>query len=272
MYVDHLKCLDHTNHKLQLLQEVKDIRDELAMLSMVLNQQKAQLPLLSEALSADFNTSRTRPLRELRRKFDDQKKLVSTHLAEIKRMTDLAEVIETSLLNLLDLKQKQANAFEARFARDQAAGTVRQGQIIMVFTMVTIIFLPMSFVATFFDIPIAEYPTDGSGALRLSYVSKYTFGVGLAISVALILIAFSLNPLTEIAQRVKGKRESGAEHGESISDGQRKQSSEKTFYSVGRFSHDIRKSMEAPSVREVSASPAASMAQRRRRGSNILPV
>lgn len=242
------------------------------MLSMVLNQQKAQLPLLSDALSADFHTSRTRPLRDLRRKFDDQKKLVSTHLAEIKRMTDLAEVIETSLLNLLDLKQKQANAFEARFARDQAAGTVRQGQIIMVFTMVTIIFLPMSFVAAFFEIPIAEFSRNGSGELRLGYVSKYTFGIGLAISVALIMIAFSVNPLAEIAQKVRGGGELSAGHGETSVEGKRKQSSEKTFYSVGRFSHDIRKSMEGPSVREVSASPTPSLAQRKRRGENILPV
>ena len=106
------------------------------MLSMVLNQQRTTLPLLQDALSLDLPTgtrAAARPHRDLKRRFEDHRKLISTHLSELRRMTDLSEVIETSLLNLLDLKQKQANAFEARFARDQAAGTVRQGQIIMVF-------------------------------------------------------------------------------------------------------------------------------------------
>jgi hypothetical protein len=39
------------------------------------------------------------------------------------------------LTHLLDLKQKHANAFEARFARDQAALTAHQGQTILVFTI-----------------------------------------------------------------------------------------------------------------------------------------
>jgi ankyrin repeat protein/Mg2+ and Co2+ transporter CorA len=259
-----------------LLQEVKDIRDELAMLAMVLTQQKTTIPQLYDALAADFPSSRatSRPLRDLKHKFDDQKKLVASHLAELKRMTDLAEVIETSLLNLLDLKQKQANAFEARFARDQAAGTVRQGQIIMVFTMVTIVFLPMSFLATFFDIPIAEFARDGAGDMRLGYVSQYTFGIGLAISVALILIAFSINPMAEVARKMK--LTGGGGHAKSRSGSWSSSGGSGTgekagqMYSLGRFSQDMRKSMDERTVREVSGSP--SMTYRARRRSNTLHV
>lgn len=42
---------------------------------------------------------------------------------------------------LLDLKQKYASVFEARFARQQATAAAQQGQTIMVFTIVTIIFV-----------------------------------------------------------------------------------------------------------------------------------
>jgi len=42
---------------------------------------------------------------------------------------------------LLDLKQKYAGVFEARYARLQATSAVRQGHTIMVFTIVTIIFV-----------------------------------------------------------------------------------------------------------------------------------
>jgi len=195
-------------------------------------------------------------------------------------MTDLSEVIETSLLNLLDLKQKQANAFEARFARDQAAGTVRQGQIIMVFTMVTIVFLPMSFLATFFDIPIVEFQREGDGDMTLGYVVKWTIGVGLAISVALIVVAFSVERVSEAARRVGGKGAWGRwsarhdHHNPAAPPGQpwnEKSGKGTAVYSVGRFSQDIRKSVDERSVREVS-SESHSMSQRKRRISYVSPV
>jgi hypothetical protein len=75
------------------------------------------------------------------------------------------------LTHLLDLKQKHANAFEARFARDQANLTSRQGQTIMVFTIVTIAFLPISFIAQYLQL----LPYDQNQALshRVYYISKF---------------------------------------------------------------------------------------------------
>ena len=52
--------------------------------------------------------------------------MIDMHLKDIDRMDKQAERIYHSITDLLDLKQKHANAFEARFARDQAAGTARQ--------------------------------------------------------------------------------------------------------------------------------------------------
>jgi hypothetical protein len=61
----------------------------------------------------------------------------------------------------------------------------------MIFTIVTIIFLPISFITSFFTIGIAEFPrTEGSNALQLSFVIKYIFGVGFAVSIPLIVVAF----------------------------------------------------------------------------------
>jgi hypothetical protein len=105
---------------------------------------------------------------------------------------------------MLDLKQKHANAFEARFARDQAAGTARQSQTIMVFTIVTIIFLPLSFIASFFAININEFPrTDSGPNLPLGYVSKYMFGIGLAFSIPLIIIAVRLDDIADLMNESK---------------------------------------------------------------------
>jgi len=278
------------------------------MLSTVLTQQQTHLPLLQSALLSDIqsstmtahsnsrasaNQATNRAHRDLRRSFESQTKLITTHLSELTRMANLASTLSSSLLNLLDLKQKQANAFEARFARDQAAGTVRQGQIIMVFTMVTIVFLPMSFLAAWFAIPIVEFPSSGGSGgggtqgLRLGWVAKYTFGIGLAISVALIMVAFSVNPMASVLGKARSlmsttltshREQSSSSIDEALSPRlpmhEEKQKRDSGIYSVGRFSHDVRKRKEQGFVREIGVvgQPSAGRILQRRSGSSILPV
>ena len=48
------------------------------------------------------------------------------------------------LTQLLDFKQMHASSIEARFAREQAGLTARQGETIMIFTIVTIVFVCLS--------------------------------------------------------------------------------------------------------------------------------
>ncbi|KAL8677445.1 MAG: hypothetical protein Q9186_006131 [Xanthomendoza sp. 1 TL-2023] len=164
-----------------LLAETKDIRDELNMISMVLKHQTSVLEDMMNALLDEAKGQHNQQLQaEIRKRYREQHKL--THL--------------------LDLKQKHANAFEARFARDQAAFTGRQGQTIMVFTIVTIVFLPMSFIAAVFAIPVRDFPhEDGTPSIPFSYVSKITFGAGLAISIPLIAVAFALDDLGVLFKR-----------------------------------------------------------------------
>lgn len=63
----------------------------------------------------------------------------------------------------------------------------------MVFTIVTIIFLPMSFIAAFFAINFKEW----DGQLSISYVSKYMFGIGLAISFVFITAAILIHDISD---------------------------------------------------------------------------
>lgn len=92
-------------------------------------------------------------------------------------MKNQAEGVYHSVRDLLDLKQKHANAIEARYAREQTDGTSRQGKTLTVFTTVTTIFLPISFIAAIFAINMKELPgvrhdNDGNPILSLGYVSK----------------------------------------------------------------------------------------------------
>lgn len=67
------------------------------------------------------------------------------------------------------------------------------GQTIMVFTIVTIIFLPMSFIAAFFSIDVQDWDSQ----LTIGYVSKWMFGIGLAISFVFIAMAFMVHDISD---------------------------------------------------------------------------
>lgn len=102
--------------------------------------------------------------------------------------------IHDALNHLLDLKQKQSNVWEARSAREGAEETSRQGNVMVVFTMVTIIFLPLSFMASFFALNVAEFPSDDRGDVNwpLHQVASLLFGLSFAVSIPFILMAFSV--------------------------------------------------------------------------------
>ncbi len=120
-----LNRLLNISKETQLLVECKDIEDELETLTTVLEQQHRILKHMDKTLKIP------------KRRAGPQVSLVEQHLLDIKRMQKQAEGVNSSLTQVLDLKQKHANAIEARFARDQAENTARQGQAIMVFTIVT---------------------------------------------------------------------------------------------------------------------------------------
>ncbi|CAK7272634.1 hypothetical protein SEPCBS119000_005229 [Sporothrix epigloea] len=218
-----------------LLAEIKDIRDELNILRVILLSQESMLTELQKNITGELKSvdkaassclcaSGARAVDDLvsdgggstasitasvradsisaaiSSRGSESARLLETHLKDIDRMDRQAESICASLTSLLDLKQKHFNALEARFARDHAMSAARQGQTVMVFTIVTIIFLPMSFISTFFSMQI----TDWTSNLTLGYVSKYIFGIGLGISIPLIFLAFAVNEISAAAHGVLG--------------------------------------------------------------------
>ncbi|KAJ5715365.1 uncharacterized protein N7483_012546 [Penicillium malachiteum] len=73
---------------------------------------------------------------------------------EIQRMIADAQSVQNDITSLLDLKQKEATIIEAQATR-------RQSDSVMVFTVVTVIFLPASFLASLFALNVVEYPHRG---------------------------------------------------------------------------------------------------------------
>ncbi|KAI1409325.1 hypothetical protein F5Y13DRAFT_92301 [Hypoxylon sp. FL1857] len=187
----------------EILVEVEDIRDELNILKTVLEDQKVVLEGLTKTFrlfsseQADSSNSKFPPL--------EQNRILESHLYRIKKMETIADRTSKILITLLDLKQKQASISEAISARkqaensahyaqqqaEQAEETAKQGRTLMLFTVVTILFLPLSFMAAFFAINIDVFPKNNAGSLELGYVLKYMLSISAGLSVPFILITFN---------------------------------------------------------------------------------
>ncbi|KAF5521553.1 hypothetical protein CGCA056_v007388 [Colletotrichum aenigma] len=93
------------------------------------------------------------------------------------------EVAQTHrlLLELLDLEQKAASLGEARI-------TTKQGQAIMLFTIITIIFLPLSFFTSYFGQNVSELTGDPQNPK-----SGDLWKIAAPISVVVILVALAIS-------------------------------------------------------------------------------
>ncbi|KAI0454313.1 hypothetical protein F5B21DRAFT_475697 [Xylaria acuta] len=57
--------------------------------------------------------------------------------------------------------------------------------------IVTIIFLPVSFIATLFMVDLSDWPT----LLTLPYIAMYTFGIELGTSIPLVIVAMTVSDI-----------------------------------------------------------------------------
>lgn len=178
----------HTETK--LLEEVKDIQDELGILLQVVDDQqgvhKDIRATFGPLLNAEGGPYQARSSGIL----DEQKVSLEQQRAEIENMLEQIKSTYKSITDLLDLKQKQANVFEARAARKLAVETARAGGTLMVFTIVTVIFLPLSFLAAFFAIVLEGLPYNAQDRLPLTFILKYVVGVGLSTALAFVFLAW----------------------------------------------------------------------------------
>lgn len=135
--------------------EVNDIRDELHIIEQVFREQRQVVDQLVDMEYGQKKTWKHTRTREEQKKLVDQ---LDQGLADIKRLLETTERTHSAILQLLDLKQQQASVSKARTARKQSEDTARQNDTVQLFTFVTIIFAPASFLVAFFAIPDLELP------------------------------------------------------------------------------------------------------------------
>ncbi|KAL4944556.1 hypothetical protein BDV06DRAFT_232969 [Aspergillus oleicola] len=161
--------------------ELRDIVDELGTIMKLLEQQTATIKDMLKYF--EHRGYGRRFIHASLTRLDEYR----THINE---MRENAIAAQKAVENLLDLKQKQANVDESRLARWEAEVTQSQSRAVMVFTIFTVIFLPLSFFTSLFGINAREWSGEPTN-LTLRTMLTISGPISVAVIVSALLIAFS---------------------------------------------------------------------------------
>ncbi|KAM0168685.1 hypothetical protein ACHAPF_010750 [Botrytis cinerea] len=194
-------------NEINLLKEVKDIQDELNIIKRVLTHQNQVLVDTFKFLERRRSQENSGEANHLYDVITYYRNLcgIEIVLVEVEKLIYDANEVHKNINHLLELRQKDANISEAKWTRKESEDTAKQGKTILVFTIVTIIFLPITFLTSLFALDISSFPHDESG--NLSYSPGWAFsrllGITVAVSVPLIGLAFFVSEATEIFSRLR---------------------------------------------------------------------
>ena len=208
--------LTDISKEFDVLEKIKDIIDELQIVLRLIDQQQHAFSMVlhdenakhipspethSDGTNTPVNPLHTTTPMKLTEYVDFQRLEDKTRERAdgIRSMIDRANATYNATLDVLSLKQQQANISEARSSRraaqemekmakeakKSAEESEKQSYSIMLFTVVTIFFLPMSSIASIFGVNAVEF---GQGKVHLSTIFAYV----IPISVFVVYISFFL--------------------------------------------------------------------------------
>ncbi|OTA98762.1 hypothetical protein M426DRAFT_17086 [Hypoxylon sp. CI-4A] len=108
---------------------------------------------------------------------DERLESVVKRIGELEERRVSAENTAKDVKDLLELKQQQASVLQAWQAVKQSEETMKQGHSIMGFTIVTIIFLPLSFMSSIFGMNNAEI-TSETWSIKKQFIYMFTISAG----------------------------------------------------------------------------------------------
>ncbi|KAK0613539.1 hypothetical protein B0T14DRAFT_499008 [Immersiella caudata] len=114
---------------------------------------------------------------------------VGDRIEELEGLRESAKSTAQSVNDLLSLKQQQASVVQAWESVNQAEEAVRQGRAIMMFTIITIIFLPLSFMSSIFGMNNIDLEGPGN-TWTLRGQLEIMFPIAIGITVASLFFAF----------------------------------------------------------------------------------
>ncbi|GAW19402.1 hypothetical protein ANO14919_088880 [Xylariales sp. No.14919] len=165
--------------EMTVLESIRDIRDELNILKSLAEDQEV---VWKQAFASIY---------------PEKESQFGLHTpAEVKRDLDAmlleARNIEDYITNLLDLRQADYSREQADVSGRLAADSAQQSRVIFIFTVITIVFLPLSFLSSLFAIDVSVFPHEGE---NLRYQGWWLFPIlfGVTVIVSTPTIAFAWN-------------------------------------------------------------------------------
>ncbi|KAK8137001.1 hypothetical protein PG984_004941 [Apiospora sp. TS-2023a] len=121
---------------------------------------------------------------------------VTSRIEELEELRRSAQSTSDSIKDLLALKQQQASVVQAWQATQQTEETVAQGRSIMMFTVVTIVFAPLSFMTSVFGMNAYEFSPSQNNVKIIDQLKFIQFansqGSAVPVSAATILLVLFL--------------------------------------------------------------------------------
>lgn len=179
----------HINNRkdLDALLELRDIEDELNTIDKLIKEQQTCVSDIIDQYK-HLNATHRKGLNGINFLVEVQQ-FLNEHKEQLDTMLKGAVAAQGAFKDLLDMKQKQANIVEAHQTRQQTEVAADQSRSVMIFTIFTIIFLPLSFFASVFGINSREW--SGQNYPHLHTIFTYMGSISLAVIILALLVAFN---------------------------------------------------------------------------------
>ncbi|KAK6605454.1 ankyrin repeat protein [Botrytis cinerea] len=185
------KALETINGQIEPMQEMSDL------LSLMLDEMRKKGPWYSNGMpkggmSPAEDTSTKFKKFMIKHTIDRSLELVDTishHHTELHQLEDSAREIADQLRDLLTLKQQQASIIEATASLDRADESVHQGRSIMIFTVITIIFLPLSFMSSIFGMNAVEFTGPSNSVMGIREQFEFMFPISIFLTLFFLYLA-----------------------------------------------------------------------------------
>ncbi|KAG8163101.1 hypothetical protein KVR01_007579 [Diaporthe batatas] len=117
-------------------------------------------------------------------------KRVDQRIAQLEELARSAKSTAEMVKDLLELKQQQAGVVQAWQSVEYSNEAMRQGRSILVFTIVTIVFLPLSFMSSVFGMNAIEL---GGGDNVMHLRDQFTYIFSISVGVIVLTLLFSIS-------------------------------------------------------------------------------
>ncbi|KAI8717113.1 hypothetical protein NCS52_00785900 [Fusarium sp. LHS14.1] len=165
--------------------EIKDIKDELRMIRRVFEDQRAVIDqyhagrVEENSIVNDGRFGKEEEVWLLGGEEDElihTKKRIELRISKVKSLIADASTVEDSLNHLLDLKQKQGNLIVVRDTRsltneaeERARDSAWKSKLLFIFTIVTVVFTPISFISSFLAVLTQDFPHLNDGEVAWAW-------------------------------------------------------------------------------------------------------